>query len=78
LILLARSGKKVIRFYNQNGSLDNVVKFLEEVQKKINYLNLNVSVDGTKTIKITLVGPRDLQYLASDRIRDLAQKYFQP
>jgi hypothetical protein len=74
---LARIGKKVIHFYNPSGTLDNVVKFLEEIQKKINYLNLSVSVDGCKTIKITLTGPRDLQYLATERLRDLATKYFQ-
>ncbi len=52
----------------------NIVKFLEEVQKKINYLNLNCKVDGN-VIKITLFGPRDLQYLASERLRELANQY---
>ena len=69
-----RGGKKVIIFYNSSGDVNNVVKFLEEVQKKINYLNLNCKVDG-KTIKITLFGPRDLQYLASERLRELANQY---
>jgi len=72
--LSRRGGKKVIIFYNSSGDVNNVVKFLEEVQKKINYLNLNCKVDG-KTIKITLFGPRDLQYLASERLRELANQY---
>ena len=67
-------GKKVINFYNSSGNVNNIVKFLEEVQKKINYLNLNCKVDG-KVIKITLFGPRDLQYLASERLRELANQY---
>ncbi|NVM16192.1 MAG: hypothetical protein HWN80_00645 [Candidatus Lokiarchaeota archaeon] len=67
-------GKKVINFYNSSGDINNIVKFLEEVQKKINYLNLNCKVDG-KVIKITLFGPRDLQYLASERLRELANQY---
>ena len=69
-----RGGKKVINFNNSSGELTNIVKFLEEVQKKINYLNLNCKVDG-KAIKITLFGPRDLQYLASERLRELANQY---
>jgi len=69
-----RGGKKVINFYNSSGELANLVKFLEEVQKKITYLNLNCKVDG-KVIKITLFGPRDLQYLASERLRELANQY---
>jgi len=67
-------GKKVINFYNSSGDINNIIKFLEEVQKKINYLNLNCKVDG-KVIKITLFGPRDLQYLASERLRELANQY---
>jgi hypothetical protein len=72
---LGRSGgKKVINFHNSSGDVNNIIKFLEEVQKKINYLNLNCKVDG-KVIKITLFGPRDLQYLASERLRELANQY---
>jgi len=52
---LKKVGKKVIHFYNSSGSLDNIIKFLENVQKKVNYLNLNASVEG-KSIKITLFG----------------------
>jgi hypothetical protein len=69
-----RGGRKVIIFNNSSGELMNIVKFLEEVQKKINYLNLNCKVDGN-VIKITLFGPRDLQYLASERLRELANQY---
>jgi len=71
---LKKVGKKVIHFYNNSGSLDNVIKFLENVQKKINYLNLNASVDG-KNIKITLFGSRDLQNLATERLKNLANQY---
>ncbi|MFX1257996.1 MAG: hypothetical protein ACFFAN_09060 [Promethearchaeota archaeon] len=73
---MVKSGKKVIHFYNNSGNLENVIKFLENLQKKINYVNLNVSVDG-KSIKITLFGPKDLQYLASERLRELADRYLQ-
>lgn len=71
---MRKSGKRVIHFYNNSGSLDNVVKFLENIQKKINYLNLNVSVEG-KNIKITLFGTRDLQYLAIERLKELANRF---
>jgi hypothetical protein len=71
---LTRAGKKVIHFYNNSGSLDNVIKFLENIQKKINYLNLNISVEG-KSIKITLIGSRDLQNLATERLKDLANQF---
>lgn len=67
-------GKKVIHFYNKSGSLENAISFLENVQKKITYLNLSVSVEG-KNIKITLFGSRDLQYLAVERLKDLANQY---
>ncbi|MFX1364158.1 MAG: hypothetical protein ACFFCE_04325 [Promethearchaeota archaeon] len=72
---MKKTGKKIIHFYNNSGILENVIKFLEDVQKKINYLNLNVSVEG-KTIKITLFGSRDLQHLATERLKDLANRYF--
>lgn len=71
---MRKTGKKVIHFYNNSGTLDNVIRFLEDIQKKINYLNLNVSVEG-KSIKITLFGSRDLQYLATERLKDLANRY---
>ena len=66
--------KKVIHFYNKSGTLDNVIRFLEDIQKKINYLNLNVSIEGN-SIKITLFGSRDLQHLATERLKDLANRY---
>ena len=67
-------GKKVIHFYNNNDSLDNVIAFLENIKKKITYLNLSVSVEG-KDIKVTLFGSRDLQNLAMERLKDLANQY---
>ena len=66
--------KKVIHFYNNSGNLENAIRFLEDIQKKINYLNLNVSMEG-KSIKITLFGSRDLQHLATERLKDLANRY---
>ena len=71
---MPRSGKKVIHFYNSSGNLENVVKFLEKIQEKINYINLNATVNG-KSIKITIYGSRDLQYLACERLRNLAEIY---
>ena len=49
-------------------------KNLNFSQKKVNYLNLNVSVEG-KNIKVTLFGSRDLQHLATERIKELANRY---
>ena len=72
---MPKSGKKVIHFYNNSGKLENLIKFLESIQKKIDYVNLNVSVDGSKSIKITLYGSRDLQYLACDRLKELAERF---
>ena len=71
---MRKTGKKVIHFYNSSGTLENVIQFLENIQKKINYLNLNVSVEG-KSIKITLFGSRDLQHLATERLKDLANRF---
>ncbi|MFX0007991.1 MAG: hypothetical protein ACFFA7_01745 [Promethearchaeota archaeon] len=71
---MRKLGKKVIHFYNNSGSLENTIKFLENVQKKVNYLNLNVSVEG-KSIKVTLFGSRDLQHLATERLKDLANQF---
>ncbi len=72
---MPKSGKKVIHFYNSSGKLENLIKFLESIQKKIDYVNLNVSVNGCKSIKITLYGSRDLQYLACDRLKELAERF---
>ena len=71
---MRKTGKKVIHFYNSSGNFDNAIRFLEDIQKKINYLNLNVSMEG-KSIKITLFGSRDLQHLATERLKDLANRY---
>ncbi|MFX1419208.1 MAG: hypothetical protein ACFE9N_09840 [Promethearchaeota archaeon] len=71
---MRKVGKKVIHFYNNSGSVDNIINFLENIQKKVNYLNLNVSVEG-KSIKVTLFGSRDLQHLATERLKDLANRY---
>ena len=71
---MRKTGKKIIHFYNNSGSLENVVAFLENIQKKVNYLNMNVSVEG-KNIKVTLFGSKDLQNLAIERLKDLANQY---
>ena len=71
---MKKTGKKIIHFYNNSGSLDNTIQFLENIQKKINYLSLNVMVEG-KVIKITLFGSRDLQHLATERLKQLANQY---
>ena len=69
-----KKGKKILHFYNSSGNLENVVKFLENAQKKLNYIDLNISYEG-KSIKITLYGSRDLQYLAIEKLRNLADLY---
>ena len=71
---MKKRGKKILIFNNNSGSLENIIKFLEDVQKKINYLDLNITVEG-KTIKIILFGTRDLQYLACERLKELASRY---
>jgi hypothetical protein len=69
-----KGGKRIIHFYNQNGDTNSVVLFLEEIQKKINYLNLNCTVEG-KNIKVTIFGPRDMQILAIERLKELAERF---
>ena len=71
---MKKPGKKILVFYNSSGSIENTIKFLENVQKKINYLNLNITVEG-QTIKVILFGTRDLQYLACERLKELASTY---
>jgi len=71
---MPKVGKKVLHFYNTSGKLENIIDFLENIQKKVNYIDLTATVEGCKTIKITIFGPRDLQYLACDRLRELAEK----
>ncbi len=65
----------IVRFYNNSGELQNTVKFLENIQKKINYINLTVEVEG-KLIKVFLYGTKDLQYLARERLYELARQFF--
>jgi len=72
--LTRKGGRKVIHFYNSSGKIESIINFLEKVQTKVNYLNLNCTVEG-KNIKITLFGPRDLQHLAQERLRELADRY---
>lgn len=72
-INLARK-KMIVRFYNNSGSLDNTVKFLENVKKKVNFIDLTVDV-ASKDIKVTLNGSRDLQYLAREKLEDLAKQF---
>lgn len=71
---MKKGGKRVIHFYNNSGSIDNIIKFLENIQKKVNYVNLNACIEG-KVVKITLFGSRDLQHLAIERLKDLANRY---
>lgn len=69
-----KGGKRIIHFYNQNGDINSVVQFLEEMQKKVNYLSLNCTVEG-KNVKITIFGPRDMQILAIERLKELAERF---
>ncbi|MFO7797195.1 MAG: hypothetical protein ACQERB_08305 [Promethearchaeati archaeon] len=69
-------GKKTMRFYNNSGKLENVIVFLEQVQEKINYININCTVEG-RDIEISLSGPQDLQHLATERLKRLADKHLE-
>ncbi len=71
---MKKVGKKVIHFNNNSGSLENTIKFLENIQKKINYVNFNVSVEGN-SIKVTLFGSRDLQFLATESLKEIANRF---
>ena len=71
---MPRKGKKILHFTNSSGNLNKLIVFLENIKKKVNYINLNISCEG-KSIKITLYGSKDLQYLACERIKDLAELY---
>ncbi len=73
MILLS---KKTIRFFNKSGKLDNTISFLESIQKKVNYINLQCIVEGSD-IEITLSGPQDLQLLAIERLKALADKWLE-
>lgn len=75
MILQVPGKKMTMRFYNNTGELQNTIKFLENIQKKINYLNLTAVVEG-KTIKVTLYGTKDLQHLARERLYELARQFF--
>ncbi|MHA1689549.1 MAG: hypothetical protein ACTSUN_09485 [Promethearchaeota archaeon] len=68
---MKKTGKRVLNYYNYSQSLENIIKFLESIQKKVNFLDLNVLVERN-SIKITLHGPRDLQSLAIDKLNELA------
>jgi len=68
--------KKTMRFYNNSGKLENVILFLEQVQKKITYININCTVDG-RDIEVSLSGPQDLQYLATERLKKLADEHLE-
>jgi hypothetical protein len=72
---MRKFGKKILHFYNPSGNLENIINFLENIQKKVNYIDLSVIVEGRKTIKITIFGPRDMQYLACDRLKELAERF---
>ena len=72
--MVKHGGRRVIHFYNQSGILENTIKFLENIQKKVNYLSLNCVVEG-KSIKVTLFGPKDLQFLAIERLKEIANEY---
>lgn len=75
---MPRKGKRVLHFYNKSGKLDKAVRFLEMIQKKVDYLNLTAEVeDSCKTIKVTIFGEKSLKTLAIGRIKDLAKEIFE-
>jgi hypothetical protein len=69
-------GKKTIHFENDTGKLDNVISFLEDIKEKVGYINLNCTVEG-RDIEVNLSGPEDLQELAVQRLKALAEKYLE-
>ena len=71
---MPKSGKKVLRFDNTTSFIENIIYFFKKKKKKVNYVNLNALLEG-KTVKITVSGPRDLQYLACDALKELADKF---
>lgn len=75
MILKVPGKKMIIRFNNNSGSLENTIKFLENIQKKVNFIDLTVDVERND-IKIILHGTRDLQYLAREKLEDLARQFF--
>jgi hypothetical protein len=68
--------KKTICFYNKTKKLENTIGFLESIQKKVNYINLQCIVEG-QDIEITLSGPQDLQHLALERLKALADEWLE-
>ncbi len=68
---MKKTGKKILNYYNHSHSLENIIKFLESIQKKVNFLDLNVLVERN-VIRVTLYGPRDLQSLAIEKLNELA------
>lgn len=70
---MKKAGKKILSFYNYSKSLESVIQFLETIQKKVNFLDLNVIVERNE-IKVTLFGSRDLQHLASEKLKNLAEE----
>ncbi|TFF98150.1 MAG: hypothetical protein EU541_07215 [Promethearchaeota archaeon] len=70
-------GKKTIYFENKTGKLDGVIRFLEDIKDKVGYINLNCTVEG-KEIEVNLSGPDDLQALAIERLKALAEKHLEP
>jgi hypothetical protein len=70
------NGKKTIHFENKTGKLENIISFLEDIKEKIGYINLNCTVEG-RDVEINLSGPEDLQELAVERLKALADKYLE-
>ena len=66
--------KMILRYYNNTGSLENIVKFLENIKKKVNFIDLTVDVESND-VKVILNGTRDLQYLARDKLEDLSRQF---
>jgi len=69
-------GKKTIYFENKTGKLENIISFLEDIKEKVGYINLNCTVEGSN-VEINISGPEDLQELAVERLKALADKYLE-
>jgi hypothetical protein len=58
----------------QYNNVEQALEFIETIKKKVINLNINLTLDNVKKkIRIELIGPRDLQHLATFLIQDLSK-----
>lgn len=58
--------------------LEQAIKFIDSIKKKITKLSVNISLDNVRgKINIDLIGPRDLQQLSMMVIKDLSKEFLE-